>query len=126
MINFKSNEAFPDYSALLKDRVAVESQIEDELPRAKKTRKTYHVSNFAKKSNVKKVMWSKVVNVRFYCSEPTKIYIKYDYEEEFMITDFCTTSDLSRIGKKVKQLYEKPLGISAKKKADLIKLCDKD
>ena len=123
IIDFKSKEGFSDYAVVLADKATVEI----EVPVRKKGKTRYHISNFVQgKNTAKKIMWSKIVNARFIQSEPEKIYLKYDYASDFLVGDFCVPSSLPKFWKKCHRLYERPVGISKKKKEDLIKLCDKD
>lgn len=69
-----------------------------------------------------KVIWSKVVNVRFTSAEPSKIKIKYKYQKDFIEADFCELKNV----KKNLQLYKDAIGISRLKKDDLFKLCAKN
>ena len=123
-INFKSKEFFAEYNLVLTDKATVDVEVSPP-PKAPKTR--FHISNFVKgKKKTKKIMWSKIVEARFVQSNPTKIYFKYDYNEEFFIADFCTHTSVLKKKKTGWRLYEKPVGVCKKKREDLIKLCTKN
>ena len=75
---------------VFKDKVTVEM----DTP-APKTKTRFHISNFVKgKKTTAKVMWSKIVQARFQLKDPTKMYFKYDYNEEFMTAEFCSRSSV--------------------------------
>lgn len=123
-LNFKSKDGLKDYERVFEDKVVITT----EVPR-KSTRK-FQLSNFIKEDDCKKVMmkvmWSKVVNVRFTNAEPSKMKLKYEYEKDFIEADFCELQNVNRISRKKFQLYKEAIGISSLKKSDLLKLCSKN
>ena len=129
IINLKCKEFFRDYAMVLNDKITVEvdASSNDSPPPRSKTR--FHISNFVKgKKKVTKVMWSKIVQIQFRRNDPTKMYFKYEYDKDFMVTEFCTKGSVLQKNKKVvaePKLYEKPIGVTKKKKEDLMKLCTK-
>lgn len=123
-INFKDKEYFKEYSVVFADKIMVEVDDESSVtPSKKKTR--FHISNFLKKKETK-VMWSQIVQAKFSSKDPLKMLLKYNYDEHYKIVDFCSESSILRKKKTGWELYDEPLGISKKKKDDLLKLCSKD
>ena len=104
ILNFRSAVAFPEYADVLND-------------------KCFILDSEGKK---KKVMWSSIKQVMFRITEPTKLFFKYDYKEEYQSCVFRIEKATTRNAKPVNQrLYEKPVGIAQRKKDDLMKLCNK-
>ncbi len=77
----------------------------------------------------KKVMWSWIVQLKFSYDDKNKMFYKYDYHEEYRECVFREEIKTTRKNKKkvelVKQKYVQPVGISAAKKKDLLKLLNK-
>jgi len=115
IINFKSLIAFPQYTSVLKDSVLemVEPDTQDKPAR----------------KEGKKVYWSKLMQVKFTHEQPTKMFFKYEYDEnEFHEIDYQDEVSDRQMKKKQKdasKLYKESVGISAQKKDDLRVLCKK-
>ena len=78
----------------------------------------------------KKVIWASIKQVKFTLEQLELIFLKYSYEDDCISVNFRTSTPKTRNtgNRSVKsnnRLYEKPVGISKKKKDDLMKLCKK-
>ena len=106
-IDFKSIHKFPEYLEVLKDKCQV-----------------------VESGKKKKVMQASIKQVKFTLEKPEPIFFKYKYEDNYISVNFRTGTPKirnteSRSVKSNNRLYEKPVGISKKKKDDLMKLCKK-
>ena len=84
----------------------------------------------AKKIEGKKVYWSKLMQVKFSQEQPNKMLFKYEYNENEQFhkidyKDIVTKRQLMKKEKDGSKLYSEKVGISALKKSDLLKLCEK-
>ena len=84
-----------------------------------------------RKMSSNKVMWKSIVQIKFTEDEPQMMFYKYDYQvEEYRESQFMNEGSETRqknkrvISKDVRK-YNKPRGITAQKKKDLMKLCEK-
>ena len=105
-VNYKSVHAFSEFLLVYQDKCYPE------------------VGSAEKKK--KKLMWSEVKHLMFHKDDPDVIFFKYDYNEDFRKCLFKQRTPKTRIEKEVtQQLYTESVGVTAKKKADLLKLCQK-
>ena len=100
-IDFKNEKAFPQYSMVYADKIMDKSK--------------------------KKVMWSKIVQAKF--TSDGSMAFKYSYVDKFETVRLTTPGTRGMRGKQKKvdmRKYKAPLGITAAKKKDLLKLCTKE
>ena len=149
--DYKSTEAFPQYTTVLKDKCMeyVDTEIQSdtngkktlnevnaEVKRDKNSRRKEKDQMKAdkngkrKKSGIKanKVMWKSIVQIKFTKDASSQIFFKYDYNENYRIADFMDKVPQTRNRKtKAKGAlypkYDAPVGINVNKKKDLLKLC---
>ena len=104
--DFKSSLYFPQYSTVLAGKCFPE---------------VLGVS----KTKLKKVMWSKIVQLKVIEEDPDMPYFKYSYDSDYEKCKFKTTNTryvgMSRTAKR--QKYKSQKGITLAKKKDLLMLC---
>ena len=117
IIDFKSMKAFPQYAEVLKDKCMDTFALRETGKNSGK-----------KNAKAKKIMWNSIVSIMF--EKNDKVFFKYDYEDAYREMPFKNKVSATRGGKKKdekmgfdSQKYEKPVGIAAVKKKDLLKMC---
>lgn len=125
IIDFKNTDAFPEYKEVLADKTE-EIMTAEQKVKQKALNESMNMPN----RKVEKVYWSKIVAIKFCFDDPEKIFFKYCYTEDFRCANFSSPKRQLRkkeIEKRNEHMrkYNKPCGISQKKKDELIKLCSK-
>ena len=99
ILDFKSVSAFPEFKEILTD-------------------KCFHKG--------KKVRWSEIKHVMFTKETPNQMFFKYKLEVDYKSVVIRNEIPTTRFKQPVnKRKYDGPVGISTKKKADLMKMCSK-
>jgi len=126
IIDFKSQEAFPEYADVYTDKT-------NEIMTAEqiKKQKSLNVSLGLENRKPQKIFWSEIVDLKFEAEDPQVILFKYAHKELYRKATFSLPKrDLrvmeQRERKKEMQRYDKPCGIAPRKKDDLLKLCKKN
>lgn len=84
VISFKSTTAFPEYKAV------IENKIEEEMTEKEKSQqKALSEKLGLSKRKVTKVYWSEIVMVKFEKANLQMMLFKYNYNEEFRKAVFC-------------------------------------
>ena len=121
ILDFKSTNAFPDYSLVLSDKT------EEIMSKEQKEKQKQHNEEIGMPNRkVDKVFWSEIVSIKFHSDDPEKILFKYSYEEDYRKAKFSATKkNLRTQHEPCIRKYRQPCGINKQKKKDLLQLCQK-